>query len=115
MAELERSAHQHPAVAWGEMLMGQTVLDRAGRHLGVVEAVATSGSGRLRRIGVRANRDDDRITFFGVEGAEMHLEHIVLPIDTAQLWQLEVPLDAHGRKRFRLFFDRRRKALLRTR
>lgn len=115
MAEVERYLRQHPAAAWGDLLMGQSVQDRWGRHLGIVEAVATTSGGRLRRIGVRANPHEDRIRFFSAEGAELHREHIVLRLDTRRLDRVAWPVETQRHGRFRLFFDPRRRSLFRTR
>ena len=105
---------RHPAVIWSELLLGQPVEDRKGCFLGVVEAVVTSPAGRLPRIGLRSSRNDYRLHFYNPEGAELHLDLIVLPVQTGCLGHIVLPADRPDRKRFRLFFDRRRKSLLRT-
>jgi hypothetical protein len=114
MSETTPIKHRHPAAMWSEMLLGQPVEDLTGRHLGVVEAVVTSPAGRLHRIGLRTSRNDYRLHFYRAEGAQLHLDLIVLPLTASCLGHVVLPTDPPARKRFRLFFDRRRKALLRT-
>jgi len=114
MTEGTPAKDRHPAAIWSELLLGQPVQDRTGRYLGVVEAVATSPAGRLVRIGLRTSRNDYRLHFYNPEGAELHLDLIVLPVQADCLGHVMLPPDRPDGKRFRLFFDRRRKSLLRT-
>jgi hypothetical protein len=115
MTELKPWQYRHPAAAWRDLLMGQAVQDQAGRHLGIVEAVSTSSGGRLRRIGVRASRRDKSLHFLSAEGAEFCADHIVVPVEAPRTNYLVLPVETLRPGRFRLFFDRRRRSLLRTR
>jgi hypothetical protein len=99
---------------WADLLIGMSAQDRDGRDLGVVKAVVTSPSGRLYRVGVRAADSDCRIHFLSAERAELHLEYMVLQLDAPQPEHVLKPIDRSGNQRFRLFFDRRRRSLLRT-
>jgi hypothetical protein len=114
MTEGTSSKDRHPAAVWSEMLLGQPVQDLAGRHLGVVEAVVTSPAGRLHRIGLRTSRNDYRLHFYRAEGAKLSLHLIVLPLSASCVGHIVLPADRPVGKPFRLFFDRGRRALLRT-
>jgi hypothetical protein len=115
MTEGTPTRYRHPAAVWSDMLLGQPVEDLTGHHIGVIEAVVTSPAGRLHRIGLRTSRDDYRLHFYPAEGALLHVDRVVLPVSASCLGHLVLPGAQTGRKRFRLFFDRRRKALLRAR
>jgi hypothetical protein len=114
MAEIDALQPRHGAVVWADLLIGMSVQDRQGRDLGVVKATVSSTSGRLYRVGVRASDGDCRLRFLSAVGAELHLEYMVLQVDAPCPEHVLMPLYRSGNQRFRLFFDRRRRSLLRT-
>jgi hypothetical protein len=114
MSENNSLQPRHAAVVWADLLIGMSVQDRQGRNLGVVKAVVSSPSGRLYRIGVRASAGDCRLRFLSAVSAELHLEYMVLQVDAPCPEHAQMLIDRSPNQRFRLFFDRRRRSLLRT-
>jgi hypothetical protein len=114
MSDSDTLQPRHAAVVWADLLIGMAAQDREGHDLGLVKAVVTSNGGRLYRVGVRDGEGDGGLHFLSAERAELHLECMVLQVDAPRPEHAPMHIDRSENQRFRLFFDRRRRSLLRT-